>query len=90
MKPQSGAYLEKAREHLEHADRMLSVDLTEDAGRAAYLAGFHAAQALVFETHGRVFKTHSGVRSEFLRLIKDDPRVDIEIKAFLGHAYQLQ
>lgn len=90
MKPPTGAYLEKAREHLDHADRMLSVDLTEDAGRAAYLAGFHAAQALIFETEGRVFKTHSGVRSEFLRLTKGDPAVTAELRAFLGQAYQLK
>ncbi len=43
---------------------MLTVDLTEAAGRTAYLAGFHAAQALIFEVHQRVFKTHSGVRGE--------------------------
>jgi len=29
--------------------RMLEVDLYEDAGRAAYLAAFHAAQAFIFE-----------------------------------------
>lgn len=69
---------------------MLSVDLTEDAGRAAYLAGFHAAQGLIFETEGRVFKTHSGVRSEFLRLTKGNTAVDDELRAFLGQAYQLK
>jgi len=39
---------------------MLTVDLTEDAGRAAYLAGYQAAQALIFERTGKVTKTHRG------------------------------
>ncbi len=51
---------------------MLGVDLTNAAGRTAYLAGFHAAQALIFEIYSRVFKTHTGVRTEFARLVKDD------------------
>lgn len=59
-------------------------------GAPAYLAGFHAAQALIFETHRRAFKSHSGVRSEFARLVKDDARVDHELRGFLGYAYQLK
>lgn len=90
MKPQSAAFLEKSGELLEHADTMLGVGLNEDAGRTAYLAGFHAAQALIFETHGRVFKKHSAVQSEFGRLVKDDPRADKEIRAFLGRSYPLK
>ena len=90
MKPQSAAFLEKAQTLLTEAETMLKVDLTDAAGRTAYLAGFHAAQALIFETHSRVFKTHSGVRSEFARLAKDDPRVDDELRGFLGYAYQLK
>lgn len=69
---------------------MLTVDLNDAAGRTAYLAGFHAAQAVIFETHERVFKTHSGVRGEFARLVKDDPRVDAELPGFLGYTYQLK
>ena len=90
MKPQATAFLEKSRELLEHAETMLSVGLHEDAGRTAYLAGFHAAQALIFETHGRVFKKHSTVQGEFGRLVKDDARVDMEHRAFLGRSYQLK
>lgn len=56
----------------------------------AYLAGFHAAQALLFESSGKVFKTHRGVQTEFARLTKDDPRFDMELRAFLGRAYNLK
>jgi uncharacterized protein (UPF0332 family) len=45
VKPQAAAFLEKSRELLEHAETMLTAGLNEDAGRTAYLAGFHAAQA---------------------------------------------
>ena len=45
---------------------MLEADLIEDAGRAAYLAAFHAAQALIYERENRSLKTHRGVQSEWL------------------------
>jgi uncharacterized protein (UPF0332 family) len=44
--------------------------------RAAYMAGFHAAQALIFETGSRIYKTHGGVNGEFARLVRDDLRAD--------------
>jgi uncharacterized protein (UPF0332 family) len=90
VKPQTDAFLEKANELLGQARTMLGVGLNEAAGRTAYLAGFHAAQALIFETHDRVFKKHSSVQGEFARLVKDDPRFDSELRAFLGRAYNLK
>jgi len=90
MKPQTDAFLEKANELLGQAKTMLGVGLNEAAGRTAYLAGFHAAQALIFETHDRVFKKHSSVQGEFARLVKDDPRFGIELRAFLGRTYNLK
>lgn len=90
MKPQTGAFLDKARELLGRAETMLGVGLNEDAGRTAYLAGLHAAQALIFETTDRVFKRHATVQREFGRLVKDEPSVDLELRAFLGRAYNLK
>ena len=52
MKPESAAYLDKARDLLERAPALLAQQFTDEAGRAAYFAGFHAAQAFIFE------KTH--------------------------------
>ena len=69
---------------------MLGVDLHEDGGRAAYLASFHAAQALLFDKTGKVFKTHKGVQSEFLRLTKDDHRWGSDLRVFLSQAYNLK
>ena len=90
MKQQSSAYLDKARELLGQAEAILHMGLNDAAGRTAYLAGFHAAQALIFETNGRIHKSHSGVHGEFARLVKDDPRVDGQLRAFLGRTYNLK
>lgn len=90
MTPQTGAFLDKSRELLEHADTMLGVGLNEAAGRTAYMAGYHAAQALIFEAMGRVFKTHSAVQGEFGRLVRDEPGVGPDVRAFLGRAYALK
>jgi uncharacterized protein (UPF0332 family) len=88
--PEAARFLEKAGKFLAHADTMLGVGLNDDAGRTAYLAGFHAAQALIFERMGKTFKTHKGVQMEFLRLTRDDPRVPTELRIFLSQAYNLK
>ena len=69
---------------------MLGVELNDAAGRTAYLAGFHAAQAFIFERVGKVLKSHKGVHSEFLRLTKDDPRMDHALRTFLSRTYNLK
>ncbi|HEX3522373.1 MAG TPA: hypothetical protein VHT52_09830 [Stellaceae bacterium] len=45
----------------------------EDAGRNAYLAAFHAAQALIAERTGKEAKTHKGVHAQFARHKKRAP-----------------
>lgn len=90
MKPEAAAFLAKSREFLERAPALLAQNFTDDAGRAAYLTGFHAAQALLFEKHGRSPKTHSGVQTEFAKLAKNEPSIDPDLRAFLGRAYNLK
>jgi uncharacterized protein (UPF0332 family) len=90
VKEQTSAYLEKSRDLLGRAAAMMGAGLTDDAGRTAYLAGLHAAQAFIFETAGRVYKKHSGVQREFSRQVKDDPRVDASLRTFLSRSYQLK
>jgi uncharacterized protein (UPF0332 family) len=46
-------YLEKSRELFEQAEAMLGIGLHEAAARPAHLAGFHAAQALIFARAGK-------------------------------------
>jgi uncharacterized protein (UPF0332 family) len=88
--PEASRFLAKARKLLEHAATMLSVSLNEDAGRTAYLAGYHAAQAFIFDTTQKVFKSHKGVQTEFLRLTKDDPRFAADQRVFLSQTYNLK
>jgi uncharacterized protein (UPF0332 family) len=89
--PEAEEHLEKAREALVKARGLLEVmHYSDEAARAAYLAGFHAAQALISERTRQVAKSHSGVRSTFARLVKDDPRVDRALVRFLGRAYRFK
>ncbi len=69
---------------------MLAIGLSEAVGRTAYLAEFHAAQALIFERTGRSLKSHHGVHTEFLRLTKDDVRIGAEFRIGLSQAYNLK
>lgn len=90
MKPETARFLDKARQCLEHARAILAIRIGEDAGRAAYLAGFHAAQALIFEQTGKTAKTHQGVQSQFLRLSKNDNSIPRDLLIFLSRAYHLK
>ena len=81
MTPETAEHLDKAREYLTRARNLLDVmHYNDEAGRAAYLAGFHAAQALISERTGRVAKTHDGVNSQFNLLTRDDPRIDDDLR----------
>jgi uncharacterized protein (UPF0332 family) len=89
--PETAEHLDKAREYLTKARNLLDVmHYHDEAGRAAYLAGFHAAQALISERTGRVTKTHDGVNSRFNLLTRGDARIDDELRSFLGRAYNLK
>jgi uncharacterized protein (UPF0332 family) len=90
VKEQTTTYLEKSQELLDQAEGMLRMGYNEPAGRTAYLAGFHAAQAFIFETNGNIYKSHGGLRGEFARLVRNDPRVDDQARAFLGNAYNIK
>jgi hypothetical protein len=61
-----------------------------DAGRNAYLAAFHAAQALIAERTGRDAKTHKGVHTQFARLTQNEPSLGRELRQFLVQAYDLK
>jgi uncharacterized protein (UPF0332 family) len=62
--PEAARFIGKARECL--ADAVLYQPLVPRiAGREAYLAAFHAAEALLFERIGKVAKTHRGLRARF-------------------------
>jgi uncharacterized protein (UPF0332 family) len=84
LTPETSLFLAEARRLLSEADGMLAMHYNEAAGRTAYLAGFHASQALISHRTGRAVKTHNGVRTEFHRLIRGDTRFDARLRDFLG------
>jgi uncharacterized protein (UPF0332 family) len=88
--PEAERFLQNAHDHLERGQTMLAARLNYDAGRAAYLAAFHAAQAIIFERTGKVAKTHKGVNIEFLRVTKDDPAFTPDQRGFLSQAYDFK
>lgn len=90
MTPEAGHFLTKAHKLLREADAMLAINLHDAAGRTAYLAGFHAAQAFIFEKTGKSVKTHKGVHSELHRLTRADADLDPEIRAVLSRTYNLK
>lgn len=90
MRPETAQFIDNARKMLERGRLMLEVPLYEDAGRAAYLACFHVAQALIFEREQRVLKTHRGVQTEFQRLVRDQPAVEADLRGFLSRAYRFK
>ena len=88
MTPEAAGYLEKARDYLGKArDWLDALHRGDEAARSAYLAGFHAAQALIFERTGTVAKTHRGVRSSFAQLVREDGRFDRTLTQFLARGY---
>ena len=90
MTPEASQSLNIARQHLAAADASIGLPIPFVAAREAYLAGYHAAMAFVVEKTGRLTKTHSGLRSEFARLARSDPRIDPKFVTFLARAYTLK
>ena len=88
MTPEAKDYLDKARGDLGDARKIVAIPLAKVAARSAYYAAFHAAEALIIERTGKVAKTHSGVRAEFARLLKDAPGAEKALLRFLAQAYK--
>jgi uncharacterized protein (UPF0332 family) len=84
------SHIVKARESLEFARYALAGEYTEEAGRSAYMAAYHAALAFISARSGKSPKTHSGTRSEFARLARDEPRISRDQVALLGWSYELK
>lgn len=89
MIPEIEELLDKARDCLSRARIILAAGVGEDAGRDAYLAGFHAAQAVIRVRTGRVAKTHRGVHRLLSQLARNDPQL-VDLALFLSQAYNLK
>jgi uncharacterized protein (UPF0332 family) len=80
----------KARENIGFARYALAGEYTDEAGRGAYMAAFHAALAFVVARTGKSPKAHGGTRSEFARLARDEQRIGREQVSLLGWSYELK
>lgn len=87
MRPETAAYLATVREDLREANMIAAPPLARLAARSAYYAAFYAAEALIFERTGKAVKTHSGVRSEFSRLLIRAAESDAALARILNKSY---
>ena len=90
MTPEAADHLRKARSCLGRARVILGAEVPEVAAREAYLAAFHAAQALIVERTRKEAKTHKGAHTEFARLTRGERRVDLELRQFLPRSYDMK
>lgn len=89
MRPEAADYLGKARQCLDEAKQIAAqLSLHHIVAREAYFAAYHAAAAYLFESTGKTAKSHRGLRSEFARLARNEPRIDREYLTFLAEAYE--
>ena len=90
MTPEASDHLDKASQCLSRARIILASDVPEVAAREAYLAAFHAAQALIAERTGKDARTHRGVHVQFARLTRNEPAIDDELRRFLPQSYDMK
>jgi uncharacterized protein (UPF0332 family) len=90
MKAEAADYLAKARQCLEGARTIADVSLHHVAGREAYLAAFHAAEAYNFERTGKTVKIHRSLRATFSRLANDEPSIPRECLRLLAEGYEIK
>jgi uncharacterized protein (UPF0332 family) len=87
--PEIGELLDKANNCLSRARIILAAGVGEDAGRDAYLAGFHVAQAVIRARAGRTAKTHRGVHRLLSQVARREPQL-AGLALFLSQAYNLK
>ncbi len=89
MKAQTSAYLVKSQETLDDANKSFEVGMAGQAARLAYLAAFHAAQALIMEMTSKAAKTHKGVHARFAELARTH-QIERSHTRFLSAAYHFK
>ena len=90
MRPEAAEHIEKAHQCLARARTILAAEVPDVAGREAYLAAFHAAQALIAERTGTNARSHKGVHVQFARLTRDEAQIGQDLRQFLPRAYDMK
>lgn len=87
---EAALHVAKAKEKLIDALVLLERGRYEASGCESYLAAYHAALAYLRHQSQATPKTHSGVQALFHQTAKDDARITLEFRRFLGYAYNLK
>jgi uncharacterized protein (UPF0332 family) len=90
VRPEAAEHIEKAHRCLARARTILAAEVPDVAGREAYLAAFHAAQALIAERTGTNARSHRGVHVQFARLTRDEAQIGQDLRQFLPRAYDMK
>jgi uncharacterized protein (UPF0332 family) len=90
MTPAARRCLAAARQSLADAEVILGVRIARVSAREAYMAAFHAAEALVVEKTGKVVKTHAGLRTEFARLAQRSDHIGRWMTTFLANGFRFK
>jgi uncharacterized protein (UPF0332 family) len=90
LTPEAAQESAAARRHLTDAKAIAGLDIAYVAAREAYIAAFHAAEAFLHDRTGSLAKTHPGLRTEFARLTRAEPRIDPSFSRFLANAYEMK
>jgi uncharacterized protein (UPF0332 family) len=88
--PAAGRCLAAARQSLADAEAILALPIPRVAAREAYMAAYHAAEALVIERTGRTVKTHASLRTEFARLGQGSDRIGRWMTTFLANGFRFK
>lgn len=90
MSPEAVDYMSTAERALHRAELMFAAEIYDAAARDAYLSALSAARAVNFERSGRATKSHSGTRTEFLKLVHSGMAFDSELARFLARGFELK
>jgi uncharacterized protein (UPF0332 family) len=90
LTPVAAGLLARAARDIRHARVNLDAGIPSIAGREAYAAMFHAAQAVVLEFTGKAPKTHAGLRAAFADAARAHPEVAGGLATTLARAYRLK
>jgi uncharacterized protein (UPF0332 family) len=88
--PEARDAMEQARRCLDTARLIADRPVPEVVGKLAYLAAYHAANALIASRRGKVARTHTGTRTVLAELAREDARISVEFRQFLAAAYEMK
>lgn len=90
MNAEARRLFEFAEKKLAGAEKVLTIELYEVAGREAYLAALAAARAVIVNTGKKSPKTHDGARTVFAALIREGLAFDNRLAKFLADGYEIK